>query len=94
MAGLVRYNSFTERNVIQNPEEFFGRMNELRTIFTRLQGLQSTSIYGERIIGKLSLLYKLLYDIPKELGNDYKSAYMDLRESRYHTSYYFLKKIY
>ncbi len=93
MTDLVRYNPFTERTVIKNPAEFFGRKDELRTIFTRLQGLQSTSIYGERKTGKSSLLYNVLYNIPKELGNEYKSAYIDLRDSSYHTSYYFLKNV-
>lgn len=93
MASLVRYNPFTERNVIKDPKEFFGRKDELRTIFTRLQGLQSISIYGEKKIGKSSLLYNVLYNIPEELGNEYKSAYIDLRDSRYHTAYHFLKNV-
>ena len=93
MAGLVRYNPFTERNVIKNPHEFFGRMNELRTIFTRLQGLQSTSIYGERKIGKSSLLFHVFQMIPSELRSNYKSVYIDLRDSNYHIAYYFLKNV-
>lgn len=93
MAGLTKDNPFTDRNIIKNPDEFFGRKEELRTIFTRLQRLQSTSIYGERKIGKSSLLYNVFYNIPEKLGSEYKSAYIDLRESRYHTSYYFLKNV-
>ena len=93
MASLARNNPFTERNVIKNPDEFFGRKDELRTIFTRLQGLQSASIYGERKIGKSSLLYNVLYNIPEELGDEYKNAYIDLRDSKYHTAYYFLKNV-
>ncbi|OEU42401.1 hypothetical protein BGV40_09725 [Methanosarcina sp. Ant1] len=93
MAGLARHDPFIEINIIKNPDEFFGRKDELRTIFTRLQGLQSTSIYGERKIGKSSLLYKVFCDIPEELGNEYKSAYIDLRDSDYHTVYYFLKNV-
>lgn len=93
MTGLAKYNPFTERNVIKNPDEFFGRKDELRTIFTRLQGLQSTSIYGERKIGKSSLLYNVFYNIPEELGNEYKSVYINLRGSDYHLAYYFLKNI-
>lgn len=93
MAGLASYNPFTERNIIKNPDEFFGRRDELRTIFTRLQGLQSTSIYGERKIGKSSLLYNVFLNIPEELGSEYKSAYIDLRDSNYHTAHHFLKRI-
>lgn len=93
MPGLARYNPFTDINVIKNPDEFFGREDELRTIFTRLQGLQSTSIYGDKKIGKSSLLYNVLYNIPKELGTEYKSAYVDLRDSNYYTFYDFLKNV-
>lgn len=93
MAGLARYNPFTDINVIKNPDEFFGRKEELRAIFTRLQGLQSTSIYGDRKIGKSSLLYNVLYNIPEELGTEYKSAYIDLRDSNYYTFYDFLKNV-
>lgn len=86
MTGLVRYNSFTEINVIKNPEEFFGRMNELRTIFTRLQGLQSTSNYGERKIGKSSLLFHVFQMILSELRSNYKKVYLDtLRTPGYHS---------
>ncbi len=93
MSDLARYNPFTDINVIKNPDEFFGRKDELRTIFTRLQGLQSTSIYGDNKIGKSSLLYNVLYNIPEELGTEYKSAYIDLRDSSYYTSYDFLKNV-
>lgn len=93
MTDLVRYNPFTERNVIQNPDEFFGRKDELRAIITRLQGLQSTSIYGERKIGKSSLLYYVHYNIPRELGNEYKSAYINIKYSDNHTAYYLLRTI-
>ena len=93
MAGLARDDPFTEINIIKNPDEFFGRKDELRTIFTRLQKLQSASIYGERKIGKSSLLYYVYYNIPRELGNEYKSAYIDLRDSEYYTTYYFLRNV-
>lgn len=93
MAYLKRPNPFTDRNIIQKPGEFFGRRNELSKIFTRLQGLQSISIYGERKIGKSSLLSNVLYNIPLELGNEYKGAYINLRDSEYYTAYYFLKSV-
>ena len=46
--------------------------------------------------GKLgNHLYSTMYyyNIPEELGNEYKSAYIDLRDSKYHTAYYFLKNV-
>ncbi len=49
-------NPFTNRGPVTNPEDFFGRKDELATILTRLQSLQCVSIVGERRIGKSSLL--------------------------------------
>lgn len=93
MAGLARYNPFIYRNIITNPDEFFGRKNELRTIFTRLQGLQSTSIYGEGKIGKSSLIYHVFNMIPYELGDNYKGVYIDIRDCKYHNINGFLKSV-
>lgn len=93
MAGFVKYNPFTERNIITNPDEFFGRKDELRTIFTRLRGLQSTSIYGERKIGKSSLLYHIFHMIPSELGSNYKGIYIDLQDANYLNVNSFLKNV-
>jgi AAA+ ATPase superfamily predicted ATPase len=45
--------------MIKDPDEFFGRKNELKTIFSRLSNLQSCDVFGERKIGKSSLLYIL-----------------------------------
>ncbi len=93
MAGLAKDNPFTERNIIKNPDEFFGRKDELRTIFTRLKKLQSTSIYGERKIGKSSLLYYVFNQIPEELGSDYKAIYFDVQDPNYHTAYDLLRNV-
>lgn len=93
MAGLAGYNPFTDRNIIKNPNEFFGRKDELRTIFTRLQGLQSTSVYGKSKIGKSTLLYHVFTKIPEELGDEYKSTYIDLRSSKYNTVDDFLRNV-
>ncbi len=93
MAGFVRYNPFTGRNIIKNPDEFFGRQSELTTIFTRLQGLQSTSVYGEGKIGKSSLLYYVFHMIPSELGSNYKGVYIDIQDAKFHTVNGFLKNV-
>lgn len=93
MPGLARDNPFTERNTLKNPDEFFGRKDELRTIFARLKNLQSTSIYGERKIGKSSLLYYVFNKIPEELGSSYKAIYVDLQDPNYYTAYDFLRNV-
>lgn len=93
MPGLARDNPFTERNTIKNLDEFFGRKDELRTIFTRLKGLQNTSIYGDRKIGKSSLLYYVFNKIPEELGSNYEAIYIDLQNPNYHIACDFLRNI-
>ncbi len=52
-------NPFTFGNPIKEPERFFGRSAEIRQIINRLlsSAHESTSIVGERRIGKTSLLY-------------------------------------
>jgi len=62
-------NPFTCRVRIQDPDMFWGRKAEIRTIMTRLSTMQNTSIVGERRIGKSSLLY-YLYTKGNELLND------------------------
>ena len=49
-------NPFTERGIIRDPKLFFGRKHELKQTFERLAAMQSVSIFGERRIGKSSLL--------------------------------------
>jgi hypothetical protein len=43
-------NTFSNRAMIKNPDEFFGRKDELKTIFSRLSNLQSCDVSGERKI--------------------------------------------
>ena len=54
-------NPFTFGNPIKEPERFYGRKAEIRQIVNRLlsSAHESTSIVGERRIGKTSLLYYL-----------------------------------
>jgi len=54
-------NPFTFGNPINEPERFIGRKAEIRQILNRLlsSAHESTSIIGERRIGKTSLLYYL-----------------------------------
>jgi len=64
-------NPFTFGNPIRDPARFYGRKEELRQIVNRLRSSahESTSVVGERRIGKTSLLKH--FDTPevaKELG--------------------------
>lgn len=78
-------NPFFNRNKIRNPDHFFGRKDELITIFTRLLNLQSSDVYGERKIGKSSLLYYIYSKASDKLGNDYKVGYINLGDAHYYT---------
>jgi len=52
-------NPFTNRGVITNEQDFIGREEQLGEIIERLRTLPSSSVVGERRIGKSSLLYHL-----------------------------------
>lgn len=71
-------NPFTYGKPITDPYLFIGRTNELNQILTRLRNpaFESSSIVGERRIGKTSLL-KILTQQPIE-GNTY-FVYLDLQ---------------
>src|SRR5215467_3687834 len=51
-------NPFTYGNPISNPRRFFGRSREIEQIFGRLRNeeFESSSLVGDRRIGKTSLL--------------------------------------
>jgi len=64
-------NPFTFGNPIKEPERFFGRKQEIRQILNRLlsSAHESTSIVGERRIGKTSLLLYLAHPkVAESLG--------------------------
>jgi hypothetical protein len=77
-------NPYTQRGMIRDSTEFFGRTKELRDIFTLLWRPQSCSIVGPRRIGKSSLLYHLC--CPKVYGQyltepeTYVFVFLDLLE--------------
>jgi AAA+ ATPase superfamily predicted ATPase len=78
-------NPFTFGNPIKAPERFVGRKAEIRQIASRLlsSAHESTSIVGERRIGKTSLLYHLSNPkIASSLGlteDKYCIAYIDFQ---------------
>jgi hypothetical protein len=64
-------NPFTFGNPIKDPTHFYGREAEIRQITNRLlsSAHESTSIIGERRIGKTSLLYHLSHpEVSSRLG--------------------------
>ncbi|MDI6768248.1 MAG: AAA-like domain-containing protein [Anaerolineales bacterium] len=64
-------NPFTFGNPIKDPARFYGRKAEIRQIVNRLlsSAHESTSIIGERRIGKTSLLYHLAHpEVSARLG--------------------------
>ena len=78
-------NPFTYGNPVTKPSRFFGRRREVELIFSRLQNpeFESTSIVGERRLGKTSLLYFVSQpEVIRSFGLDpavYLFIYLDLR---------------
>lgn len=75
-------NPFSARAMIKDPEAFFGRLDELKTIKNLILTMQSCSIVGPRRVGKSSLLYYLSNSAyyNKEYPSDYKFIFLDLQE--------------
>ncbi len=78
-------NPYSYGPMVTDPKMFFGREEELRTLYTRLRTMQSISIVGLRRIGKSSLLYRLVQTVRDELGQNYLPLYIDLQDARYRT---------
>lgn len=57
--GAVPSNPFVAGGMLDNPQLFVGRKDELQAIASRMSGVQPTSVnvVGEKRIGKSSLLY-------------------------------------
>jgi hypothetical protein len=73
----MTHNPFTFGNPIHNPARFYGRKEDIRQIVNRLRSSahESTSVVGERRIGKTSLL--------KYLDNPSVAAELGLQPDRY-----------
>lgn len=70
---MVESNPFSYGNPISDPGKFIGRQRELHQVFSRLSNAaaESSSIVGERRIGKTSLLYQVLNrQVRKRFGVD------------------------
>ncbi len=78
-------NPFTFGNPVRDPERFFGRKEEVRQVVNRLlsSAHESTSIVGERRIGKTSLLKYIAHpQVAPSLGLDparYCLIYIDFQ---------------
>jgi hypothetical protein len=87
-------NPFTNRGMITDEAEFFGREGQSTEILTRLKGMQSTSVVGERRIGKSSLLYNLAHNGAMRLCDpSYKFLYLDFQDAELHTSNGFFRAV-
>lgn len=77
-------NPFTYGNPISDPARFFGREREIEQVFSRLRNaeFESSSLVGERRVGKTSLLNAIAHpDIRHQHGLDpaqYIFVYVDL----------------
>ena len=78
-------NPFTYGNPISDPKHFFGRKHEIKQVFSRLRNIEfeSSSIVGERRIGKTSLLKFLMHpEVRLSYGlesDKYLFIYLDLQ---------------
>ena len=62
-------NPQLNKGMITDPDEFYGREEEIENIYERIKTTQSTYIVGVRDIGKSSLLYYLYHEKNKYLDN-------------------------
>jgi len=58
--GEQMENPYYHRKPIEDPDQFFGRESELQLIFEGIEKGESSSLVGERRIGKTSILYQLM----------------------------------
>lgn len=81
----MRANPFTYGNPITDPARFFGRSREIEQVFSRLRNVEfeSSSLVGERRIGKTSLLYYLAHPAVRGAHGldpaEYHFIYVDLQ---------------
>ncbi|OGG50687.1 MAG: hypothetical protein A3F84_09665 [Candidatus Handelsmanbacteria bacterium RIFCSPLOWO2_12_FULL_64_10] len=88
MAEQPSPNPFTQRGMIRDPGQFFGRRTELNHIFDRLRKMQSVSVVGERRIGKSSLLYHVFQTGRERIGAGVLLVYTDLPDVKDETGFY------
>jgi AAA+ ATPase superfamily predicted ATPase len=62
-------NPYLNKGMITNPEEFYGREEEIENIYERITTSQNTFIVGARGLGKSSLLSYLYHKKDKYLDH-------------------------
>jgi hypothetical protein len=77
----MRKNPFNYGKPVQTPENFFGREEEINSIYQQILALNSISLVGERKMGRTSLLLHLVhpqvrakYHVPEDI----KIFYIDI----------------
>ncbi len=81
--GVIEANPYQVGGRLRDLEQFTGRRREIREVLSRVATMQSVSIYGERGVGKSSLLFFLTRNGKKLLGDTYSKHeffYLDLQE--------------
>lgn len=63
----MKKNPFQFGKPVRDPDDFFGREEEIRNMYHQIMALNSISLIGERKIGKTSLLLYLVH--PQTLAN-------------------------
>ena len=79
-------NPFSNRNMIRDPHQFFGRSRELSQIFSRLdpQQPQNVSVVGPHRMGRSSMLWHIYQTHAARLAQParYRVAYIDAMLAR------------
>jgi AAA domain len=86
-AETGRTDAFFLFNVSKLPraDEFYGRVGERKTLLDRAYAQASTSIVGQRRIGKTWLVQYLLLVAKRELGSRFRVAYLSATRPRCRT---------
>lgn len=71
-------NPYLGRTTITDPDDFFGRREEIENIYERIKSKvpQSVAVVGERKMGKSSLLYYIYHEKDKYLNNPEKYIFI------------------
>lgn len=90
-------NPFVAGPMLQNPEKFVGRKQELRGIISRMEGSQPTSlnIFGKHQIGKSSLLYYFFLTWEEQVSQlqKYVVIYLSLKNANCQKEKHFYQAI-
>ncbi len=78
-SSTIQANPFRVGGMVRDPQNFVGRRREIREALSRLATMQSVSIFGPRLIGKSSLLHRLVNVEKQRLGGGYEFFYLDLQ---------------